>query len=467
VALRGETHDAHAYLAQAAAAGATGAVVDHVPAAAPAGLRWFIVSDTLAALGRLGRFQRRRSAVRVVAITGSNGKTTTKDLVRAVLAAKHRVHATPGNLNNLIGLPLTLLGAPQDAEIVVAELGTNVPGEVAQLAAIAEPDAGVITTVSAEHLEGLSDLEGVLREETSVLPWLPRGGVAIVSDEPPVLAERAQQLCESVDTAGFSERADAIFRGAHPSLDDEGRVRFQWAGRDVAIRLRGRHNGRNALLALALARRWGIGDAEAIAALAQVEPAKMRTEIHHYGALRVVADCYNANPGSVSAAIDLLANLPRHGGLRVAVLGTMRELGERSAELHESAAKEALAADVDLIVATGEFTAAFRAATPAPGRVILEEDPEQAFELLAGRLRGNEVVLLKASRGVRLERLLPRFEAKWGTGGVLHPHGEAFGPRGSQLHSGGRAESPPAEHSPAPRDPGNGPRALHTSYVGG
>jgi UDP-N-acetylmuramoyl-tripeptide--D-alanyl-D-alanine ligase len=229
VALRGETHDAHAFLAQAAAAGARGAVVDHVPEGAPSELRYHIVLDTLAALGRLGRFHRRRIGARVCAITGSNGKTTTKDIVRSVLGTRYRVHATVGNLNNLIGVPLTLLSAEEGTETIVAELGTNVPGEVAQLAAIAEPDAVVVTTVSAEHLEGLGDLEGVLREETSVLPWLPRGGPAVVSDEPAVLAARARELTESVHVAGFSERADPDFRGSTLSLDDEGRVRFQWA----------------------------------------------------------------------------------------------------------------------------------------------------------------------------------------------------------------------------------------------
>jgi len=468
VALRGETHDAHAFLGKAAQAGATGAVVEHVAEGSPASLRYYVVADTLAGLGRLARLQRRRMDVRLLSITGSNGKTTTKDLVRAVLATRFRVHATPGNLNNLIGVPLTLLGAPADAEIIVAELGTNVPGEVAQLAAIAEPDAAVVTTVSAEHLEGLGDLEGVLREETSVLSWLPHGAPAVVSDEPPMLAARAKELFENVSVAGFSDRAAVDFRGTALRLDDEGRVRFQWAGREVALRLRGRHNGWNAMLALTLGRLLGVADADAIEALARVEPAKLRGELHHYGDMAVIADCYNANPGSVAAAIDLLANMPRRGG-RVLVLGTMRELGEHTAVLHADAAGTALAADIDLIVATGEFATALRGMKEAAaGRVIIEDDPDAAFDALARRLTGNEVVVLKASRGVRLERLLPRFAAKWGTGAVLHPHGEAFGPRASDAFTGGRTDSAPsAGHSPGTHGQDNGPAAHHRVSMGG
>ncbi len=463
VALRGENHDAHNFLADAAQAGARAAIVERIPASPPPGVRWIVVPDTLVALGLLARFHRRRMAARVVAIAGSNGKTTTKEMIRSVLAVRYRVHATPGNLNNLVGVPLTLLGAPMDTEVIVAELGTNVPGEVGRLAGIAEPDAAVITTVSAEHLEGLGDLDGVLREETSVLPWLPRHSPAVVPDEPPVLELRARELADDVRVAGFSDRADPIFRGSALSLDNEGRVRFRWAGRDVALRLHGRHNGRNAMLALALGRLWDVEDQAAVMALGRIDPPRMRAEFHHYGALTVIVDCYNANPGSVTAAIDLLVHVPRRGG-RVAVLGTMRELGEQTARLHEEAARAAASEDIDLIVATGEFAQAFRALPGvAADRLIIEDDPDSAFAQMATRLQGSEVVLLKASRGVRMERLLPRFEEKWG---VLHPHGEAFGSRASGSVTGDRGDTASAEHFPSDSE-GPGPRAHHRASLRG
>ena len=194
VALVGEHHDAHDYLAQAAQAGATAAVVQRVPAGAPDSIHYYVVEDTLRALGRLGRFHRRRMNWTVVAVAGANGKTTTKNLLQAALSPRYRVHATTGNLNNLIGAPLTLLAAPDGTEVVVSEIGTNMPGEVARLAGIVEPDVAVITSIAAEHLEGLGDIDGVLREETSVLPWLSARGMAAVPDEPASLAARARAL---------------------------------------------------------------------------------------------------------------------------------------------------------------------------------------------------------------------------------------------------------------------------------
>ena len=443
VALRGERYDAHAFLDAAAAAGARGAVVDHVPFDAPPGLRYHVVPDTLSALGRLARFHRRRLGLRVCAVTGSNGKTTTREMLRVALAVRHSVHATTGNLNNLVGVPLTLLAAPAEAEVAVLELGTNSPGEVARLAGIVEPDAAVVTSIAAEHLEGLGDLEGVLREETSVLSWLPEGAVAVVTDDPPALAVRARMLTKVVHVAGFEAHADAESRGSDLSVDEEGQVRFRWAGRDVALRLRGRHNGRNAVLALTLARQWGVRLDDAIRAIAAVEPQAMRSAVHRIGGLRVIADCYNANPGSVEAALDLLIRLPRQGG-RVAILGSMLELGQASRALHEAIARAAATLPIDLIIATGEFTSAFAPVADALGaRLIREEDPIIAFEHASERMTGREVVLLKASRGVRMERLLPRFEQRWG---VLHPHGEAFGSRASQITGAGSIA--PAEHAP-------------------
>jgi UDP-N-acetylmuramoyl-tripeptide--D-alanyl-D-alanine ligase len=443
VALRGETHDAHAFLAQAHAAGATGAVVDHVPDGAPEQLRYYVVPDTLAALGLLGRCRRRQLGPRVCAVAGSNGKTTTKELLRAALSPKYRVHATRGNLNNLIGAPLTLLATPDDAEVVISEIGTNSPGEIAKLAAIVQPDAAVITGISAEHLEGLGDLNGVLREETAVLPWVPLDGTVIVADDPPMLAQRAVVMHPRVRAAGLSARASAELRGTNVRLDDEGRVRFSWQGHDVALELRGRHNARNALVALGIALEWGVSAADAVAGLQALQPPRMRTEFHRIGDMVVIADCYNANPASVGAAVDLLAAMPRRGG-RVAVLGSMLELGPQSGEIHRDVAADVAARDFDVVVATGEFADAFGPHRTALGpRLITAADPLDAWQPLVAALTGSEVVLLKGSRGVALERLLPRFEEQWGS---LHPHGEASGPRASDSNTGSRDDARLAEH---------------------
>jgi UDP-N-acetylmuramoyl-tripeptide--D-alanyl-D-alanine ligase len=413
VALKGERFDGHAYLGDVAARGAKGAVVSTIPGDAPRNMTYYEVADTLVALGQLGRHRRRALDVRVCAVTGSNGKTTTKEMLRALLATKYRVHATTGNLNNLIGTPLTLLAAPDDAEVLVVELGTSLPGEVEQLGRIVEPDAAVVTAISEEHLEGLGDLHGVLVEETSILRHIKPTGFAVVADEPPELAEEAHSIVADssrVKVAGWSERADPDLRGLGVRLDESGDVHFRWGKQELRVPLRGRHNARNALIALGVAREWGVPDSAASAALEQLKPAKMRGESHQYGELTVIADCYNSNPASLASAIDLLESLPQRRR-RVAVVGSMLELGNTSAELHERAAQQIADARIDLIVATGEFVPAFEQLKEnLAGRLISERDPLLSWPLLAERLQGDEVVLLKGSRGVALERLLPRLE---------------------------------------------------------
>ena len=413
VALRGENFDGHAFLENAAAGGARAAVVDRVPPGAPP-LRYYRVPDTLAALGRLARYRRRSLDARVVAITGTNGKTTTKEMARAILATRYATHATTGNLNNLVGAPLTLLAAPDDARAVVVEIGTNAPGEIARLADIVEPDVGIVTAVAEGHLEGFGTVEGVLREKTTLLSRLRPGGIAMVADEPGSLPERARSLSRRVRVAGWSERADPDLRAEALRIDDRGRVAFRWRGRDVALRFGGRAHVRNALLALAVGLEWDVEPDAAVAALEALAPPKMRGEVHRVGTLTVLADCYNANPASLGAALDTLVHMPRQGG-RVVVVGSMLELGAQSEALHRRSALEIAGADVDLIVATGRFAPAFGPLRAGLGdRLIVAEDPTAAFEPLAERLNGTEVVLLKGSRGAALERLIPPLEERFG-----------------------------------------------------
>jgi UDP-N-acetylmuramoyl-tripeptide--D-alanyl-D-alanine ligase len=194
----------------------------------------------------------------------------------------------------------------------------------------------------------------------------------------------------------------------------------------VKLPLRGRHNARNALVALGIALHYGVSADEAIAQLAGLQPAKMRGELKEFGETRVIVDCYNSNPASLTAAIDLLASMPHHGA-RVAIVGSMLELGPASAELHRKAADEIAKRRFDIVVATGEFADAFRRHAMALGtKLLIESDPLAAFEQLAERLKGDELILLKGSRGVALERLLPLIEEK--AMGVPHPHGEAGRP---------------------------------------
>ncbi|HEY0810200.1 MAG TPA: UDP-N-acetylmuramoyl-tripeptide--D-alanyl-D-alanine ligase [Longimicrobiales bacterium] len=422
VALKGERFDAHNFLADVAAKGASAAVVTHVPLVASKDFTYYQVPDTLVALGQLGLYRRRKLGAKLCAVTGSNGKTTTKEILKAMLSARYQVHATTGNLNNLIGVPLTLLAAPDGTEVIVAELGTNSPGEIAQLAKIVEADVAVVTAISEEHLEGLGDLRGVLEEETALLPSLPSDGVAVVADEPPELAAAARAKAARVRVAGWSQRADADLRAERVDLDENGNVIFEWQGRSVQLPLRGRHNARNALVAMGIALHWDVAPDAALAKLAELKPAKMRGELQEIGGARVIVDCYNSNPASLTAAIDLLSTMP-HAGQRIAIVGSMLELGSASGEIHERAAQEIVESNADVIVATGAFAGAFERMTqPVNARIIVEEDPIEAYEQLRKRLRGDELILLKGSRGVALERLLPRLAEDLG---VSTPHGEA------------------------------------------
>ncbi|MDX1674805.1 MAG: UDP-N-acetylmuramoyl-tripeptide--D-alanyl-D-alanine ligase [Longimicrobiales bacterium] len=415
VALHGENFDGHDFLGDAAAKGARAAVVDRIPEDAPP-LRYYRVPDTLMALGRLGRYHRRALDGRVVAITGTNGKTTTKEMARAVLSTRYATHATAGNLNNLIGAPLTLLAAREGAEALVVEIGTNAPGEIARLAELVEPDVGMITGVAAGHLEGFGTVEGVLREKTSLLARLPSHGVAMVADEPASLPARARSLARNVRVAGWTDRADPDLRATDLRIDEDGTVRFRWRGRDAAIPFGGVAHVRNAILALALGLEWDVDPDDALAALAALSPPKLRGETRRYGDLRVLVDCYNSNPASLDAALQTLVRMPRRGG-RVAVVGSMLELGARSDLLHRESAEALADADLDLIVATGAFVPAFDSLGRDLGdRLVTARDPMDARDPLLERLDGAEIVLLKGSRGVALERLLPALESRFGGG---------------------------------------------------
>jgi UDP-N-acetylmuramoyl-tripeptide--D-alanyl-D-alanine ligase len=413
VALRGDRFDAHDYLSDAMDGGARAAVVERVPQSAPS-LTYYQVPDTLTALGKLARYRRRQITVPVIAVTGTNGKTTTKEMLRVVLGTRYRVHATTGNLNNLVGAPLTILSTPEDAEVLVVEIGTNAFGEVARLAEIVEPELALITSVGAGHLEGFGNVEGVLREKTSLLSRLRPGGTAFVVDEPLALVERARSLARHVRVAGWTDRADAALRAEQVHMDDRARVHFRWQDRAVVLPFGGRAHVHNALLALGVGQALGVDADEAVEALGRLVPPKMRAQVLHLGSLTVLADCYNANPASMTAALDTLTAMPRGGG-RVAVVGSMLELGHDSAQLHRQVAEALARADLDLIVATGLFVEAFQPLAAELGeRLLRADDAPAAADVLLPRLKGDEVVLLKGSRGVALERVIPRLEAAWG-----------------------------------------------------
>lgn len=407
VALKGKRFDGAEFAAAAARAGAAGVVVERPAPALPRDLEVFEVEDARAALGALGRHRRRALDPTVVAVTGTNGKTTVKELVGRILQEAGATYVSPGNHNNLVGVPLSLLEAPQAARTWVLELGTNQPGEIRALGKIAEPDVGVLTSVAEGHLEGLRDLAGVLEEKTSLLETLREGAWAVVADEPPELAARARERFHAVRTAGLTPGADE-----HPdewSAGSDG-VRVRWRGQEVRARLLGTHSARNVVIALAVARVLNVAPSVAARGVAAFQGLPMRGERRELGALTLFLDCYNANPGSFRAAIDAVTALAGERS-KAALVGSMLELGPESASWHRRIAKELVRAGFAPIGASGAFVPAFDEMRQTLGdRLVTAPDPIDAYALFATRLTGREVVLVKASRGVRLERVVPEFE---------------------------------------------------------
>jgi UDP-N-acetylmuramoyl-tripeptide--D-alanyl-D-alanine ligase len=402
VALRGEHHDAHDHLAEAVRSGAAAVVVSDPTRAAGLGVPVFTVEDTGAALGALARYRRLAWGRPLIAVAGSNGKTSTKELLRAVLGSRLTVHATTGNLNNQVGVPLTLLALDDAADVAVIEAGTNQPGELAVLRDVMRPDLVVITTIQEEHLEGLGDLAGVMAEELSVCDEVP---VAVVpAAEPDVVAEASRRAA----------RVLPVTVPAAAGLLADGRGWLEWDGVRVELALRGRHNVANAALALAVGAEFGIAAADAAVGLAAMAMPSMRSAVAPLGRALLLNDAYNANPGSARAALALLAELGA-GRQRVAVLGTMRELGAAEARAHAEVAAAALAGPAELVCGIGAFGPALAACAPGDPRVVIAEDVEDLWPRLQSRLAPDAAILLKASRGVQLERLVPLLTS-WATG---------------------------------------------------
>ncbi len=401
VALHGARFDGHDYLADARTGGATGAVVQRGTRPVE-GLRLFEVEDTLAALGRLARARRRELDGPVLAVTGSNGKTSTKEMLVRVLATRWVVHATWENLNNLVGVPLTILGAPEETETLVVEAGASVPGEMARLRDIIEPTMAIVTNVSAAHLEGFGSLEATFEEKTALLERVP---VAIVGTTPPALGARATTLAGHVIVAGVDR--SATVRPDAWRLDDDGKAVLTFRGHQIRLPVLGPHQVDNAMLALGAAEVLGVDLAAAAAALEQVTLPPGRCEVIRHGELVVLYDAYNANPASLEASLDTAAAMQGNRPLVVA-LGSMLELGPASPELHDRMADAVMARSPALVAAIGAFIPAFERHRPVLGeRLMTAETAETLGEALAARLRGNELLLLKASRGMHLERAIP------------------------------------------------------------
>jgi len=406
VALRGARFDAHGFVAQAGRRGAAAALVDHW---VDVDIPQLVVDNTRLGLGRLAAAWREQLTGRVIAVTGSNGKTTCKEMIAAVLGQVGLVHATGGNLNNDIGLPLTLLAA-RDQDFLVLEIGANHAGETAYLTNTGRPDVAVITNAGSAHLEGFGSLEGVARAKGEIAQGLPADGTFIVpSDSPWLGLWRDLATGRRMLTCGLDAMADirAEVDEIRSVWGEDGfrtgfRVRGNGSELELALGLAGTHNIRNALAAVAVARVLGIGPDAIRAGLVGLQPVPGRLcPRRGPGGLRLIDDSYNANPDSVRAAIEVLVGLP---GRRWLVLGDLAELGSDAEALHRGLGETARAAGVDVLYTVGTLSAATAEAFGPGGKHF--QDQASLISALRGHLDPHDLVLVKGSRAAAMERVV-------------------------------------------------------------
>jgi UDP-N-acetylmuramoyl-tripeptide--D-alanyl-D-alanine ligase len=412
-AIRGEKFDGHDYLRDVFAKGAVCAVVsrefDDRELADKCLLQ---VADTTKALGDLAAEYRRQAGFKVVAITGSVGKTTTRQILYHVLSRHFRVHQSPGSFNNNIGLPLTLLGAKTDDQIVLTELGSNHPGEISYLTHIAQPDIAIVTNVHPAHLEGFGDLETIVQEKLSIREGLrPRGTLIINADFGQLVS-----ACRAKDV-GFVTfgRSDGSAYQATNIRSDGSASRFTVGGTEARLPLAGPGNVENALAAWAVCSQLGLAIGDFASAIKTLRPVSMRAELLQIGNLTVLSDCYNANPASMKNALEILAGLDQSGKRRlVFICGDMAELGQQAEQLHAELGTAIAQAGVELVLAVGGLAKIAAQSARAVAKYDLQTkcftDTISACNNLHELIKDYDIVLVKGSRTVKLETVVEKLK---------------------------------------------------------
>ena len=455
IALKGETHDGHHHLQEAAAKGAIAAMVHddclpHVPL-----LR---VADTKIAMGQLATHVRKQLRGTVIAVAGSNGKTGTKNLIHSVLKSTRTGTISPKSFNNDIGVPLTIFNADPNHDYLVLEIGTNHPGEILNLTKIAQPDVAIITNIGAEHLEFLGDLDGVTEENAQIIAGLNPDGLLIINgDYPlfsPVQTDQGKKgdnplfLPSNSSTASKTQKGDnplfksdtppsrkkgdnplfaatASYPGArvtfgfelqnnlHPTdvICDVDGVRFQLNGLPIFIPLMGRHTAVNALAAIIVAGCLGVSEADILAGLCTAKGPEMRLELQTAGSIKILNDAYNANPHSMTAGLETLRDM-KTPGRKIAILGDMRELGKTADHYHHQIGQFAASCAVDRLICIGEKSELIAKAAMAEGMTPDHfNTAADCAARIADILQEGDLVLLKASRGMKLETVANAIKA--------------------------------------------------------
>jgi UDP-N-acetylmuramoyl-tripeptide--D-alanyl-D-alanine ligase len=423
VALHGERFDGHAFLDQAVAQGAGGLLVHRDDGTDRGDIPTILVKDTLTSLGDVAHDWRKRFSVPVIAITGSSGKTTTKEMAAAILSQGRDVLKTQGNYNNLIGLPLALFRLHEGHDVVILELGTNHPGEIARLSEIAAPDIAVVTNVGPAHLEGFGSLEGVGREKGDLFRYMPSGGTIVINMDDDYVRTFETGKSRRRITFGFHPEADLSARGVRYA--ESGGIRFTLNMKesqcDISLAATGRHNVANALAAASLA--WAAGSTleEIRHGLETFRPVsgRMETIALRNGAF-LLDDTYNANPASVGEALKTLQAL-RGRGRGIAILGDMLELGGEAEAWHRNIGGLLADTGVALVYLRGSLSRATAAGAlskgMAQGQILHFTDASEIVGALGSWISPGDWILVKGSRGMKMEEVVERLTAAMGRKG--------------------------------------------------
>ncbi len=412
-AITGVNFDGHDYIANAFNKGAICAIVSkNVNAEAFSDKSLLKVTDTVEALGDLARWYRRQAGFKVVAITGSVGKTTTKQIIYHILRHSFKVHQSPRSFNNNIGLPLTLLGADPETKIVVAELGSNHPGEIAQLTRIASPNIAVVTNVYPAHLEGFGNLDTITREKLSISEGLGPDGILLINGDLDFLTETCRNKGIKFLSFGITKDSDYHLSNIQKETLTS---RFEIDGEEILLPLPGKGNIENALAAWAVCSLLDVNIKDFAEALKTIPSVSMRAELLHLGTLTVLSDCYNANPASMKNALEILSGIdPAGTRRRVFVCGDMAELGGQTGRLHAELGEQIAWAKVDLLVAVGEFSkiAADSAKMAAGDALEIKsyKDALNACNNLHEFVKDYDIILVKGSRAASLETVVEKLK---------------------------------------------------------
>lgn len=405
--IRGIRFDAHDFITQVEGKGALMSVINEDYAGLKSLKAYAPVSDTLEALLKLAKGYQRRFQLKKIAVTGSNGKTTTKEMLRAVLSTQFNTHATQGNFNNHIGVPMTLFQLKHSHEAAIIEMGTSGPNEIKPLSLAAEPNIAVITNIGASHLEGLGSLENVFKEKLSIVSGLKKNGLLVVNADDAFLSKVRSTKSYKVVTFGLRR---GIIKPTHLKWNENACASFDIGRTHFELNVAGIHNLYNALAAIAVGVSLRIPKTQIAKALSSFNASSMRMEIHKANGFRVVADCYNANPSSTRMALETIGNISMHEGRRIAVLGDMLELGSESLKLHHQIGRLVPEMNFDYIIAVGKHAKEYQNGAIegglSPEKALYFETTADAMEFLSEEVHQNDVLLIKGSRGMKMEKIV-------------------------------------------------------------